>query len=88
MDSISLFSGAGGLDIGVRQAGFDVRACVELDPNACETLRAAVRRENLNTIVYEGDIRALDPMTILAATGRRPGELDLLLGGSYNNESG
>lgn len=81
MDSISLFSGAGGLDIGVRQAGFDIRACVELDPNACETLRAAVRRENLNTIVYEGDIRALDPMTILAATGRRSGELDLLFGG-------
>lgn len=81
MDAISLFSGAGGLDIGVRQAGFNVRACVELDPNACETLRTAVSRENLSTVVYEGDIRALDPMTILAATGRRPGELDLLFGG-------
>lgn len=81
MDAISLFSGAGGLDIGVRRAGFDVRACVELDPNACETLRSAVKREKLDTIVYEGDIRKFDPLTILAAAGRKPGELDLLFGG-------
>lgn len=81
MDAISLFSGAGGLDVGVRQAGFNVRACVELDPNACETLRAAVDREHLNALVYEGDIRKFDPPTMLASIGKKPGELDLLFGG-------
>ncbi len=81
MDAISLFSGAGGLDVGVRQAGFSVKACIELDVNACETLRSAVAREGLETTVYEGDIRTFDPNDILAATGHRPGELDLLFGG-------
>ena len=81
MKAISLFSGAGGLDIGVRQAGFDVRACVELDHNACDTLRSAVEREGLNTSVFEGDIRAFSPEEILASTGCKPGELDLLFGG-------
>ena len=37
--SFSLFSGAGGLDIGIRQAGFSVAACVEFDKYAAETLR-------------------------------------------------
>lgn len=35
--SISLFTGAGGLDIGIEQAGFEVVSVVEKDPNAaCE----------------------------------------------------
>ena len=38
--AISLFSGAGGLDIGVEDAGFEVRCSVELNRFACETLRA------------------------------------------------
>jgi DNA (cytosine-5)-methyltransferase 1 len=37
---ISLFSGAGGLDIGLEQAGFVCLAANELTPYACETLRA------------------------------------------------
>ena len=63
--AISLFSGAGGLDIGVRQAGFDILACVELDKNACETLRYNIADEHLNTSVYEGDIKAFDPTDII-----------------------
>jgi len=73
MDAISLFSGAGGLDIGVRQAGFNVKACVELDVNACQTLRSAVERENLQTTVYEGDIKQFDPLEILKAAKKKPG---------------
>jgi len=36
---LSLFTGAGGLDLGLEMAGFDTVAAVEINPYACETLR-------------------------------------------------
>ena len=36
---ISLFSGAGGLDIGFEAAGFETAVAVELDESCCDTLR-------------------------------------------------
>ena len=45
MLAISLFSGAGGMDIGVQQAGFNICACVELDKNCCDTLRENIARK-------------------------------------------
>lgn len=36
--TLSLFSGAGGLDIGFHRAGFKIVACVEVDKVACQTL--------------------------------------------------
>lgn len=81
LNAISLFSGAGGMDIGVMQAGFDIKACVELDKNCCETLRENICREKRDTIVFEGDIKVLDPLEILRATGLSEGEVDLLFGG-------
>lgn len=81
LTAMSLFSGAGGLDIGVLQAGFDVLSCVELDPNACETLRHAVAARHDATMVFEGDIKAFTPEQMLQATGKKPGEVDLLFGG-------
>jgi DNA (cytosine-5)-methyltransferase 1 len=38
--TISLFSGAGGLDIGFHAADYDIIACVEIDGNYCKTLEA------------------------------------------------
>ena len=38
--TLSLFSGAGGLDIGFHQAGFDVQTAVEHDAACASTLRA------------------------------------------------
>jgi DNA (cytosine-5)-methyltransferase 1 len=38
--TISLFTGAGGLDIGFHAAGFDIVACVEIDGNYCKTLES------------------------------------------------
>lgn len=37
---ISLFSGAGGAALGIRQAGFEIRVMVEWEKAACDTLRA------------------------------------------------
>jgi len=52
MRAISLFSGAGGMDVGFKRAGFNVVAASELDMNACATFRA----NHLETKLYEGDL--------------------------------
>ena len=67
LTAISLFSGAGGMDIGVQQAGFTILSCLELDKNCCETLRENISRENRKTIVYEGDIKEFAPEHLMNA---------------------
>lgn len=53
-NTISLFTGAGGFDIGFCQAGFQVKVMVEWNKDACKTLRAnwyweeLKKRTNLN----------------------------------------
>ena len=81
LKAISLFSGAGGLDVGVLQAGFNVLAALEYDSNACDTLRANIEREGRSTLVLEGDIRQQDPGTLRKMLKLRKGELNLLFGG-------
>jgi len=41
MNVIELFAGAGGSALGLEAAGFKHLACIENDPDSCETLRAA-----------------------------------------------
>lgn len=53
MRSIEICAGAGGQALGLEQAGFSHEALVEIDKDACKTLR--VNRPNWNII--EGDIR-------------------------------
>jgi len=60
MTSVDLFAGAGGLALGVSQAGFRHRAIVEWDNAACETIR--VNRSNGVEYVrdwnlIQGDVR-------------------------------
>jgi DNA (cytosine-5)-methyltransferase 1 len=81
LTAISLFSGAGGMDIGIRKAGFNTLAELEIDKYCCETLRAAVEREQAQTAVYETDIRMMDPSALGAELGLKPKQLDLLFGG-------
>lgn len=74
--AIDLFSGCGGLSLGLKQAGFKVVAAVEIDRKAQETYRL-----NHPTVrLYGQDIRELDPKVVLRETGLKPGEVDLLAG--------
>lgn len=56
MNSIEIFSGAGGLAKGLELAGAEHKAFVEFNVSACKTLR-----KNFDpAIVYEGDVRSFD----------------------------
>jgi DNA (cytosine-5)-methyltransferase 1 len=79
--ALSLFSGAGGMDIGVRKAGFDILAEIELDQYCCQTLRAATEREGRKTLVIEGDIRKIDQQQLMKEFKIKHHEIDLLFGG-------
>ncbi len=79
--ALSLFSGAGGMDVGVIAAGYSILANVEIDPHCCETLRAAVAREERHSEIIEDDIRRIDPKELMANLNLKAGELDLLFGG-------
>ena len=75
--AVDLFSGAGGLTLGLVDAGFDVRFSMDRD-EACE----ATHRRNLPSIPFaRANIEELSATAILAAIDLRPGELDLLVGG-------
>ncbi|HET9918505.1 MAG TPA: DNA cytosine methyltransferase [Ktedonobacteraceae bacterium] len=79
--ALSLFSGAGGMDLGVFQAGFDILASIDIDRYCCETLREWVNHKHRHTQVIEADIRAIDPADLMDNLGLQSGELDLLFGG-------
>jgi DNA (cytosine-5)-methyltransferase 1 len=74
--AVDLFSGCGGLSLGLKKAGFAVVAAVEIDRRAHETYRL----NHPNVRLYAQDIRELHPTEVLKAVGLKPGELDLLAG--------
>ena len=77
LKALSLFSGAGGLDIGVSQAKFQNVCSVEFDPHCVSTLR----RNGRGKTVWQVDIRALDPERMADTLDLQPGDLHLLHGG-------
>ncbi len=74
---ISLFSGAGGMDIGFEMAGFETVVAVEYDISCCETLKK--NRPNLSVI--HGDITLISTDEILKAGGLKPTEAAVVIGG-------
>jgi len=80
--AVSLFAGAGGLDVAGELAGFETYAAVELDPTARETLLANDHWfGRLNEDVLFEDIVTLDPTKLLDAADLNAGEVDLVHGG-------
>lgn len=74
---ISLFSGAGGLDIGFENAGFKVAVAVEVDSACCETLRA---NKPLLPIINKS-ITDVTGTEILQTANLKIGEVALVIGG-------
>lgn len=63
--ALSLFTGAGGLDIGFHRLGFDIIACVEVEPIFCKTLESNRRRYFSDTCqIICADIRQLEPAAL------------------------
>jgi DNA (cytosine-5)-methyltransferase 1 len=63
MRSVELFAGAGGLAIGMSNAGFHHAAVIEWDSDACETFRENQRRHMRSVEewpLYERDVREFD----------------------------
>jgi DNA (cytosine-5)-methyltransferase 1 len=75
---LSLFTGAGGLDLGLECAGFSTIGCVEKDRDCRATL--AANRPDW-ALIEPGDILELAPKRLLAQVGAKPGELALVAGG-------
>ncbi|WP_327362929.1 DNA cytosine methyltransferase [Streptomyces sp. NBC_01296] len=72
--AIDLFAGAGGATRGLRDAGLNVLAAVENDPEAAETYRANHSRVRL----FRADIREITPEMLLESVGLQRGQLDVL----------
>jgi len=76
LTALSLYSGAGGLDLGVEAAGLRVLAAVESDPDCVATLRG-----NRDWRVLDGPTQDVPSGTLLSAAGLEAGAPDLLIGG-------
>lgn len=78
--AISLFAGAGGMDLGAEAAGFEVRAAVELNADAAATMEKNF--DHLATEVIQQDILEVPTREVLRAAGLRGRERpELLIGG-------
>ena len=69
---VDLFAGAGGMSLGARLAGIDVRLAVEIDPYAAATYR----HNHPLTKVIVGDVARLKEITV-----SKKGKESVLFGG-------
>lgn len=79
--NISLFAGCGGIDLGLKWAGIETIAAVELKEYAAQSLRANSPKTYVFGPPYsDGDVRNITATMIREATNYY-GEIDLLSGG-------
>ena len=75
LNTISFFSGAMGLDLGLKQAGLNINIGQDIDPVCAKTAEA-----NGHKIIC-GDIRDMQPQDILGAANLNTDEVFLICGG-------
>ena len=75
--ALSLFAGAGGMDIGVDRAGFKTVCAIDFDPHCANTLRRNARKKTVWTV----DVRLVDAERLRDVLGVGKGDLGLLYGG-------
>lgn len=85
---VSLFAGAGGLDLGLERAGWRSLFATDIDPASIRTLEAnrnrgvgRGRKAFADTIIRQSDVRALKGAIVLKDLGLSRGDVDLLSGG-------
>lgn len=76
-NTISMFSGALGLDIGLEKAGLDIKLACEYDKDACDTIRS---NKPLLPLL-SGDVRDYSSEDVLEASGLDPSQVFLICGG-------
>jgi DNA (cytosine-5)-methyltransferase 1 len=75
---LSVFTGAGGLDVGLQAAGFRTLACIELDPQARETLR---QNRPSWRLIEPGDVNEVAKSFRAAHIGLKRRELECIAAG-------
>jgi DNA (cytosine-5)-methyltransferase 1 len=74
---VSFFTGAGGLDIGLKKAGFDISFACERDKDASQTLIANNLHKEVN-----GDVFSCTAESVRKDSGIGSDEIDLMVSGS------
>ena len=74
--AIDLFSGCGGLSLGLRQAGFRILSAVDADELSMKTYR----QNHVGVHTINSDIRKVSPSKLMNVLGMKQGELTLLAG--------
>ena len=88
LKAVSLFSGGGGLDLGIEATGFSTLLATDIDKPSCLTLengRVAAAKTGkpflTHSKVINAPVQDIDAQTILDLIQMKSGELDLLMGG-------
>jgi len=81
LKAIELFAGAGGMAIGLQQAGLDVVAAVEIDKWCVSTLEHNKAKAFPKMKIIQADICTLSGEDLLKQVSLAKGQLDLLSGG-------
>ena len=83
INTLSFFSGGGGLDLGFSAAGYNILFSSDIDPYSCETLRINQKRTKFygQHLVTDDDIKNFNSKDILKKIGKKKGEIDFIIGG-------